>query len=151
MPAHSEGSLLPQPHPQGSPDQGAFLVELPSRTSSNLKFAEPTVQRRVRSRALRFSAIGYFDSDPSVLRIFDPLGGTDPPPDLINVRRPLPDPLLGPTLAILGSTWPFQANLEANMASKLFPSSLQAHNKTSREPLCKLSEGSWPPQIGQQP
>ena len=89
-------------------------------------------------------------SDPTVLRIFDPLGGPDPPHlDLLNASRALPDPILGPSLAILGSTWPFQAHLEANLASKLLSSSLQAHKKTSKEPLCKLSEGSLPPEIGQ--
>ena len=100
----------------------------------------------------------YFDtqlqilrlSDPTVLRIFDPPGGPDPYPLVfVNVTRPLPDPILGPSLAILGSTWPFQAHLEANLASKLLSSSLQAHKKTSKEPLCKLSEGSLPPEIGQ--
>ena len=89
-------------------------------------------------------------SDPTVLRIFDPPGGPDPPHlDLLNDPRTHPDPILGPSLAILGSTWPFQAHLEANLASELLSSSLQGHKKTSKEPLCKLSEGSLPPEIGQ--
>ena len=35
------------------------------------------------------------------------------------------------------------------MASKLLSSSLQDHNETSKQPLCKLSEGLSPPEIGQ--
>ena len=50
---------------------------------------------------------------------------------------------------ILVSTWRFEIDIEANMASKLLSSSLQAHNKTSKQPLCKLSEGLLPPEIGQ--
>ena len=48
--------------------------------------------------------------------------------------------ILGPSWVSLGSTWPFQAHLEANMASKLLSSSLQANNKTSKLSLCKFSE-----------
>ena len=33
------------------------------------------------------------------------------------------------------------------MASELLSSSLRAHKKTSKEPLCKLSEGSLPPEF----
>ena len=120
------------------------------------KFAEPNGVldlRRFASQILR-----YFDtqlrilrfSDPTVLRIFDPPGGPDPPhPDFPNRCLPLSDPILGPSLAILGSTWPFQAYLEANMASKWLSSKLQAHSKTSKQPLCKLSEGSLPSEINQ--
>ena len=35
------------------------------------------------------------------------------------------------------------------MASKLLTSKLQVHNKTSKQPLCKLSEGLLPPETGQ--
>ena len=51
--------------------------------------------------------------------------------------------------AILGPTWPMQANLEASMASKLLSSSLQAHSKTSKQPFCSLSESFLSPDIGQ--
>ena len=120
------------------------------------KFAEPNGvldPKHVASQILRYFASQLRIlrvSDPSVLRIFDPLGGPDPPlPDFVVVPRPLPDPILGPSLAILGSTWPFQPHLKANLTSKLLSSSPQAHNKTSKEPLCKLPEGSLPPRIGQ--
>ena len=85
-------------------------------------------------RILRFS-------DPTVLRTFAPPGGPDPPPlDLLDDGRALSDPILGPSLAILGSTWPFQDHLEASLSCKLLSSSLQGHNKTSKQQLCKLSE-----------
>ena len=98
----------------------------------------------------------YFDTqlrilrfpDPTVLRIFDPLGGPDPPHSgLLDECRAFSDPILGPSSAIFGSTWPFQAHLGANMASKWLSSRLQAQSKTSKQPLCKLSEGSLPPEI----
>ena len=57
----------------------------------------------------------------------------------------LPEPSLGPYLAILGSTWPIQAHLEANMLSKLLSSSPQDHKKTSKGPFCKLSGSSLLP------
>ena len=50
---------------------------------------------------------------------------------------------------IRGSNLPCWAKLEANMASKLLSSSLQAHKKASKLPLCKLSEGLLPPEIEQ--
>ena len=109
------------------------------------KFAEPNGVLDLGHFASQI--LRYFDtqlrilrfSDPTVLRIFDPPGGPDPPhPDLPNECRPLSDPILGPSLAILGSTWPFQAHLEANMASKWLSSRLQAHSKTSKQPLCKV-------------
>ena len=59
------------------------------------------------------------------------------------------EPILGPPLAIWGSTWPIPAHLEDNMASKLLSSSLQATNKTSKHPLCRFFQGSLPPLSGQ--
>ena len=50
--------------------------------------------------------------------------------------------LLDPSWGQLRPTWPFQANLEANLASKLLSARLQAHNKTSEQPSCSLSEGN---------
>ena len=46
-------------------------------------------------------------------------------------------------------SFPYSINFEANLASKLPSSSLRAHKKSSKEPLCKLSEGSLPPEIDQ--
>ena len=63
-----------------------------------------------------------------------------------NSWRPL-GPILGPLLAILSPTWPFEANLEANMTLNLLPGSLQTHRKTSKQPLCNFPEGSLPPEI----
>ena len=56
--------------------------------------------------------------------------------------------IVGPSWVSLGSTWLFQAHLEANMASKLLFSSPQDHKKTSKQPLCKLSQSLLPPEIG---
>ena len=133
----------------------------------------------------------------------DPLGGPDPPLDLIKASRGHLQPILGPSWAIsgrlplctyacarargarprrraarksnparyswsslgsivlrcwpifgpswptLGFTWPFQAHLLTNMESKLSSSSPQGRNKTSKQPLCKLSQGSLPEEISQ--
>ena len=46
-------------------------------------------------------------------------------------------PILRPTWATAGSTWPFQTNIDANLPSKLLSSSPQDNNKTSKHPLPK--------------
>ena len=48
------------------------------------------------------------------------------------------------------STLHVWTNLEANMASKLLPSCLQDHKKTSKQSLCKFSESPSPSDIGTQ-
>ena len=54
---------------------------------------------------------------------------------------------MDPSWGQLRPTWPFQANLEANLASKLLSARLQAHSKTSEQPSCSLSEGNLPREI----
>ena len=45
-------------------------------------------------------------------------------------------PILGPILAIKGSTWPFPTNFETNMTSTLLLYCLQCHNTTTFQQLC---------------
>ena len=58
-------------------------------------------------------------------------------------------PIFGPTFVNLGTTSPFRTNLQADMDSKLPSSSHQDQHKTSKQPLCKHSQGSLPGGIGQ--
>ena len=121
------------------------LVTMTSNTFPKKgKLAEPMVQRRGRPSALRlfdFGSHSASDSPSFLLRIFDPLGGPDPP-RVCSMFPVTPfGPHLGHILGHLGASWPLLNLSWATFAAKLPYNFAFGHllgqTKTSKNSACK--------------